>query len=101
MTELLRSTLLAALLMLAGTGPALAGKGDDERSVTEFEVTETQALEIAKAQGIAFVREVKARRGVWKFEGVDAEGVSLEIEIDGVTGEVVKVERYGMPAQDN
>ena len=27
MTELFRSTLLAALLMLAGAGPALAGKG--------------------------------------------------------------------------
>lgn len=78
MTELLRSTLLAALLMLAGAGPALAGKNDDDRAVAEFEVTETQALEIAKAQGIAFVREVKARRGVWKFEGLDAEGVSLE-----------------------
>lgn len=101
MTELLRSTLLAALLMLVGTGPALAGKGDDERSVAEFEVTETQALEIAKARGLATVREVKARRGVWKFEGADADGVVIEIEIDGVTGEVVKVERYGMPAQGN
>jgi hypothetical protein len=101
MNELLRSTLLAALLMLAGTGPALAGKGDDERAVAEFEVTETQALEIAKAQGLATVREVKARRGVWKFEGADADGVLIEIEINGVTGEVVKVERYGMPAQGN
>ncbi|MBA4338518.1 MAG: hypothetical protein C0421_06695 [Hyphomonas sp.] len=101
MNELLKSTLLAALLMLAGTGPALAGKGDDERAVAEFEVTETQALEIAKAQGLATVREVKARRGVWKFEGADADGVVIEIEINGVTGEVVKVERYGMPAQGN
>jgi hypothetical protein len=100
MTDLLRSTLLAALLMLAGTGPALAGKGDDDLAVAGFEVTETQALEIAKAQGIAYVREVKARRGVWKFEGVDADGVVIEIEIDGFTGDVVKVERYGMPAQD-
>jgi uncharacterized membrane protein YkoI len=101
MTELLRSTLLAALLMLAGAGPALAGKGDDERAVAEFDVTETQALEIAKARGLATVREVKARRGVWKFEGADADGVVIEIEINGVTGEVVKVERYGMPAQGN
>jgi len=101
MTELLRSTLLAALLMLAGAGPALAGKGNDDRAVAEFEVTEMQALEIAKAQGLATVREVKARRGVWKFEGADADGVVIEIEINGVTGEVVKVERYGMPAQGN
>ncbi len=101
MTELLRSTLLAALLMLAGTGPARAGKGDDDRAVAEFEVTETQALEVAKARGLATLREVKARRGVWKFEGTDADGVVIEIEIDGVTGEVVKVERYGMPAQGN
>ncbi|WP_291204821.1 PepSY domain-containing protein [Hyphomonas sp.] len=98
MTELLRSTLLAALLMLAGAGPALAGK-DGNRAAAEFEINEAQALEIARAQGIAAVREVKARRGVWKFEGVDADGVDLEVEIDGFTGEVVKVERYGMPAQ--
>lgn len=98
MTELLRSTLLAALLMLAGAGPALAGKGDDDLAVAGFEVTETQALEIAKVQAIAYMREVKARRGVWNFEGVDAHGVV--IEIDAFPGDVVKVERYGMPAQD-
>ena len=39
MTELLRSTLLAALLTLAGAGPALAGKGDDDLAVAGFEVT--------------------------------------------------------------
>lgn len=101
MTELLRSTLLAALLTLAGAGPAIAGKGDDGLAVAGFEVTELQALEIARAQGIAYVREVKARRGVWKFEGVDADGVVIEIEIDGFSGEVLKVERCGMPAQGN
>lgn len=98
MTELLRSTLLAAMLMLAGAGPALASKGDS--AAAGFEITEAQALEIAKAQGIAAVRDVKARRGVWKFEGVDQDGVDLEIEVDGFTGEVVKIERYGMPAQE-
>lgn len=100
MTELLRSTLLAALLMLAGAGPALAGKGDDDLAVAGFEVTETQALEIARVQAIACMREVKARRGVWNFEGVDADGVVIGIEIDGFTGDVVKVGRYRMPAQD-
>jgi hypothetical protein len=98
MTELFRSTLLAALLMLAGAGPAIAGKGND--AAAGFEVTEPQALEIARAQGIAAVRDVKARRGVWKFAGVDEDGVDLEVEVDGFTGEVVKVERYGMPAQE-
>ncbi len=99
MTELFRSTLLAALLMLAGAGPAIAGKENDDRSAAGFEVTETQALKIAKAQGLASVREVKTRRGVWKFEGTDADGVVIAIGIDGFTGEIVRVERYGMPAQ--
>jgi hypothetical protein len=98
MTELFRSTLLAALLMLAGAGPALAGKGDGT-AAAGFDIPEPQALDIAKAQGLAAVRDVKARRGVWKFAGVDDDGVDLEIEVDGFTGEVVKVERYGMPAQ--
>jgi uncharacterized membrane protein YkoI len=97
MTELLRSTLLAAVLMLAGAGPALASKGD--RAAAGFEITEAQALEIARGQGIAAVRDVKARRGVWKFTGVDDDGVDLELEIDSFTGEVLKIERYGMPVQ--
>jgi len=99
MTELIRSTLLAALLMLVGAGPAIAGKGIDDRSAAGFDVTETQALQIAKAQGLAAVREVKARRGVWKFEGTDADGVVIEIGIDEFTGEIVRAERYAMPAQ--
>jgi Peptidase propeptide and YPEB domain len=39
--------------------------------------------------------ETKARRGVWKFEGLDAQGRKLEISVDGVTGDVVKRETYG------
>ncbi|MEX1252385.1 MAG: hypothetical protein WEA77_14490 [Hyphomonas sp.] len=45
------------------------------------------------------MREGKARRGAWKFEGADAGGVVIEIGIDGFTGAIVRVERYTMPAQ--
>lgn len=101
MPKLFRSSLLAAVLALMGTAPALALKDDDDsRSSAGFDVTRDEALEIAEAEGLESVREVKARRGVWKIEGSDADGVKLEIEIDGDTGRVVKVERYGMPNVD-
>lgn len=96
----LKALLAAAALSAAGGAPALAhGSDDDSAPRSRFEVSESEALEIAAAAGMADVREVKARRGVWKIEGIDGDGVKLEIEIDGDSGEIVKSERYGMPAQ--
>lgn len=94
MTEILRASLVTLVLLVMGIAPALAKDGDDKGSTASFEVTQTEAIEIAVAEGIVEIREVKARRGVWKIEGADSSGAKLEVEIDGETGEVVKRERY-------
>ena len=100
MTEILRASLVTLVLLVMGVGPALAKDGDDKRSSAGFEVTQTEAIEIAADEGIVEVREVKARRGVWKIEGTDSSGTKLEVEIDGETGEVVKRERYAGNARN-
>lgn len=91
-----RTILMALLVAGASVGPALAerGRGDD-RSFAGFQVSRATAVDIAKAHGMRDVREVKARKGVWKIEGFDADGRKMEIEIDGFSGAVVKLERYG------
>lgn len=97
MTGMIRRMVMAGALALTAAGAASAhGGGDDRGSADGFDVTRTEALDIAKAEGIVEVWEVKARRGVWEVEGADAGGAKLELEIDGDTGEVVKVERYGL-----
>lgn len=75
-------------------GSASAESGREDRSSAGFEVMRAVAIEIATAQGIEEVWEVEARRGVWKIEGADGAGVKLEVEIDGDTGDVLKMERY-------
>lgn len=95
MNTFVKSALAAAFVLSAAAAPAFAhGGGDDDAGRARFEVKESEAIEIAVEEGLADVREVKARRGVWKIEGTDKDGVKIEIEIDGNTGEVVKVERY-------
>lgn len=94
MSEILRASLVTLVLLVMGVAPALSKEGDDKRAAAGFEVNVADALEIAAAEGIVEVREVKARRGLWKIEGADSSGAKLEIEIDGETGEVVKRERY-------
>jgi uncharacterized membrane protein YkoI len=96
MTIRFKGAVLSATFAALSAGAALAhGGGDDGKSASTFDVTRAEALDIAKAEGVVEVWEVKARRGVWEVEGADASGTKLEVEIDGDTGEVVKVERYG------
>lgn len=93
---LVRSALLALALAGAGLATASAGEGKDDRAISErrLAVSEHEALEIAAAEGIQEVREIKVKRGQWKIEGTDADGHKVEIIIDGDSGEVVKFERY-------
>ena len=93
---------LAATAMLAvaftsvAVMPAHAHKGgDSSRSAAGFSVSREAAIASARAEGMAEIREVKARRGVWKIEGFDAGGYKLEVSVDGYSGQVVKVETYG------
>ena len=96
MRACIRTMFLAALVAAAPAGPAFAHKGgDDSSSSASFTVTQAEATALARAEGMTQISETKARRGVWKMEGVDASGIKLEVSVDGWTGEIVKVERYG------
>lgn len=91
---LLRSTLLAAALILAGAATVSAEK-DDRETARRLDVSQHEAEEIAAAEGIVDIREIEVKRGNWKIEGTDADGHKVEIVLDGYTGEILKFERYG------
>ncbi len=87
---------LALVAAFALAQPALAERrgGRDDRSASSFQISREQAEATARAEGIVDIWEVKARRGVWKFEGADVDGRKLEVSINGQTGAVVKREVY-------
>lgn len=93
-SRLVAAALGALLMSSAGTACAHGGDDDREGDRPRYEIAEAEAIEVAVAEGLAEVWEVKARRGVWEIEGADQDGRKIEVEIDGDTGEVVKVERY-------
>ncbi len=100
----LRLACLAILATLAVSSPALA-QGDDlspvrlemldkQAAELKLSVDHYRAMDIAKAKGVATVKEVKlTKRGNWKVEGADAQGRKIEVRIDGKDGRVEKVER--------
>ncbi|MFN7179304.1 PepSY domain-containing protein [Hyphomonas sp.] len=96
MIILIRSALLAILIIGAGFAAASAGEDKAGKDGTDrrLAVSEHEAAEIAAAEGVAEIQEIKVKRGHWKIEGTDAEGRKIEILIDGDSGEVVKFETY-------
>lgn len=96
MIILIRSALLAALIIGAGFASASAGedKAGKDGADRRLAVSEHEAAEIAAAEGVAEIREIKVKRGQWKIEGTDADGRKIEILIDGDSGEVVKAEQH-------
>jgi uncharacterized membrane protein YkoI len=100
----LRLASLAIFTALAVSSPALA-QGDDmsparlekldqEAAELKLSVNHAKAMDIARAKGVATVREMKlTKRGNWKVEGTDAQGHKIEVRIDGKNGKVEKVER--------
>lgn len=93
---LFRSAALAVLIIAAGFASASAGEGKGGKDVpaSRLAVSEHEAAEIAAAEGVTEIREIKVKRGQWKIEGTDADGRKVEIIIDGDSGEVVKLETY-------
>lgn len=94
MMRLCLSLLVVALL---ASPPALARHGRDDHRGAAGRVTVSQeaAVERARAEGVARLREVKLRDGRWKVEGWTSQGRAIEVEIDAATGAVVKREIYG------
>lgn len=88
-----RACLAAFIIAGLATGPALAQRGGDERSFAGFQVSRATAVDIARAQGVREVKQVRAQRGVWRVEGADDQGRRIVVEVDGFTGAVVRVDR--------
>jgi uncharacterized membrane protein YkoI len=92
-----------AIAAAAFASPAVAhhneGHGsDDHRATTEHgthsTISHERALETAREQGVATVREIDIDDGRWKVEGRTSEGRRIEVEIDSHSGAVLKRELH-------
>ncbi len=81
----------------AFAAPALAhhnAEHEERGSSRHVAISHERAVEIARGEGVAIVREVDLRDGNWKVEGRTQSGREIEVEIDANSGEVVKRELY-------
>jgi uncharacterized membrane protein YkoI len=92
----MRLTLAIAATFIALASPAFADRrGHDDRAQNvQAAVSQERALEIAREQGVATVREVELEDGNWKIEGFTESGQAIEVEINAQSGAVVKRELY-------
>lgn len=84
----------AAFVLFAS--PVLAqqdhsGHGRPEQGAHAM-ISQERAQTIAAQQGVARVREIELRRGLWKIEGTTEQGRPIEVEIDAHSGVVTKRE---------
>ena len=57
-------------------------------------INRREAVRIASSYGLARVRDVELRRGVWEIDGISRRGARIEVEINARTGRVLDVD-YG------
>lgn len=92
---------LTGLVLIAMLAPMPALAKDRDRDDRPYTVTRDEALAIAFDHGMADVYETERDDGLWEIEGRNAAGEKFEVEIDGQTGEVVKMETYGADHHDS
>jgi uncharacterized membrane protein YkoI len=49
--------------------------------------------DMALDKGIVSIKEIELDDGIWEVEGRDGSGRKIEIEVDAVSGEIVKIKR--------
>jgi uncharacterized membrane protein YkoI len=76
--------LFAAALLSAG--PALAEPVPGPLTIED-------ASHIARMTGMDEIREIELDDDVWEIEGRGRDGRKVELEIDAVTGDVIKAKR--------
>jgi len=79
--------IVTTLLAAAAVATIFAG------SALAQQISMEQAKKLAAAQGMTTVTEAEYDDGKWELEGRDASNRKIEIDIDGNTGAVVKLER--------
>jgi hypothetical protein len=53
-----------------------------------------QAIAIARDYGVVGFQEVQYYDGKWEIEGRDPRGKTINMDVDAMTGAVLKVDRY-------
>lgn len=64
----------------------------DRRDRDRREISERQAVRIARAEGVRTVDEVKRTRSRYVIEGLDRRGRDIEVSVDRRTGDVLSVD---------
>jgi len=80
--KLVTTLIAAAAVTTMVAGPAWAQK-----------ISMEQAKKLAADNGMTTVTEAEYDDGKWELEGRDASNRKLEIDLDGNTGAIVKMER--------
>jgi uncharacterized membrane protein YkoI len=57
-----------------------------------YEISERQAVRIARAEGVRTVDEVRRTRSRYVIEGLDRRGRDIEVSVDRRTGDVLSVD---------
>ena len=92
---------LLALAALLATTPALSAQTvvrtqtHDRMVVAQGPVTIDEARYIAARSGITLIEEIDFDNGdrTWQIEGRDSFGRDYELEIDAISGQVIRFER--------
>ena len=64
----------------------------DRRQVKVAEISERQAVRIAKGEGVREVEDVRKTRSSYRIEGVDRAGDDITVNVDRASGDVLSVE---------
>jgi uncharacterized membrane protein YkoI len=87
---------ILAVAFAALAAPAFAHHTEDHNDGAQHQhhhaISQERAVEIAREQGVANVREVEMDDGNWKIEGTTSEGRHIEVEVHPETGAIVKRE---------
>lgn len=86
----MRPLLIASAAALMIALPVSGALAHDHDWPLETDLTIEAALEIAVADGLTNIRQADFDDGVWEIEGQNAEGRSVEIHIDGASGEIIR-----------
>ncbi len=83
------SALVLALMLAAPAPFALA---DDERGQIEFTVTKSEAMDIARVNGMHRIDKIERDSPKWELEGCTADGREIEIDVNGQSGEIIEID---------
>ncbi len=87
-------SVLIACMMATSLAPVARADDDDDDDGRQrgYAVSSEEALDLAAAYGLDWVKEIKRGNGNWEIEGCTYDGEEIEIDISGQSGGIVKLE---------